>query len=209
MHFLYRIFIFSILLSFFSQESFSQSNLRLGVKAGANIDYTVGEALKGTKQAQFFGGPYIGVSNKKARAQIELLFVQSHIQTDDNFKNLFQKEVNQSVTDIQNGEFKINEISIPLNIGFRIIPNFLWLELGPQYTAAISILDKENYLKSPKDIFKSGYLSGFVGLSVELPFRFNLSARYNIGISDRNNTDNGYIWRTSTIQAALGYSFIK
>ncbi len=103
----------------------------------------------------------------------------------------------------------MNELSIPVLVGFNILPKLLWLQAGPQYTGVVSINDVDGFVKETKDVFKSGYLSGVVGAELELPFSLNAGVRYIFGISDRNNTNVNETWRSSHFQIHVGYSFMK
>lgn len=184
-------------------------NFRLGIKIGANMDKTQGTHLGNDFSGYFLGGAYAGVQFTKVRIQAEALFSQSQITTGDNFNEAFKQYIRDGKQDLKGGTFKMNELSIPVLVGFNIVPKFLWIEAGPQYTAVVSINDVDGFLKESKDVIKSGYMSGLVGASVELPFSLNAGVRYVFGLSDRNNTDVPEHWKTSHIQIHVGYSFMK
>lgn len=204
------IYLVLFALSFFSFQNNSQAqNLRLGAKIGANIDRTSGDDLNSNFGGYFLGGIYGGVQISKIRVQAELLFSQTTISTGTNFRTAFHDYINTNVGSVQNGTFKMTELSIPVVIGINLVPKLVWLELGPQYTSVVSIQDKNSFLKETENVFKKGYFSGFIGLGLELPFNLNVGARYVMGISDRNNTNVKDSWRTNHVQVSLGYSFMK
>jgi hypothetical protein len=184
-------------------------NLRLGLKAGVNMDKTQGSHLNDDFKGYFMGGAYLGLQFSKVRIQAEALFSQSQITTGDNFNDAFKQYIQDGKQDLKNGTFKMNELSIPLIIGFNLIPKFLWIEAGPQYTAVVSIQDENDLLKEPERVFKKGYVSGAAGVTMELPLNLNAGVRYIFGISDRNNSDVPDHWKTSHIQIHIGYSFMK
>jgi hypothetical protein len=192
----------------FSSRTHAQS-LILGIKAGANFDKTQGKNLDGKFSGNFLVGGYAGVRFTKIKVTADVLFSQSKITTGDNFGNAFGNYVNQNVSNIKDGKFKMSELSIPVLVGFNILPKLLWIQAGPQYTGVVSINDVNDFLKESKDVFKSGYLSGVVGAELELPFSLNAGLRYIFGISDRNNTNVNESWRTSHFQLHVGYSFLK
>jgi hypothetical protein len=184
-------------------------NLLLGVKLGANFDKTQGENIDGKFSGYFMGGAYAGVKLTKIKVQAELLFSQSKITTGDNFVNAFGTYVTDNGKALKEGTFKMNELSIPITVGFNVVPKLLWVHAGPQYTGVVSIDDVDGFVKETKNVFKSGYISGVVGAELELPFNLNAGLRYIFGISDRNNTNVSDSWRTSHFQLHVGYSFLK
>lgn len=184
-------------------------NFRLGLKVGANMDRTAGDDLENSFNGFIFGGAYAGVQFTKVRVQAEALFSRSTITTSDNFKNAFKDYLSSSAQNLRNGTFRMNELSIPVMVGFNLVPKLLWIEAGPQYTAVVSIKDVDGFLAESERVFKTGYVSGMVGASLELPFSLNAGLRYVFGLSDRNNTDVPEHWKTSHIQLHVGYSFLK
>jgi len=208
MRFFTKVAMAIVACSFLSFQSKAQ-DLRLGLKAGASFDKTQGRNLKNEFNGTILGGAFLGIDIKKVRVQGELLFSQSKITTGDNFKDAFGNYVDNSATSIRNGDFKMNELSVPVLVGFNILPKRLWLMAGPQYTGVVSIDDVHGLVRETKDVFKTGYLSGVVGAELELILGLNAGVRYVFGISDRNNTNVSESWRTSHIQVHLGFSFIK
>lgn len=189
-----------------SQSAFAQTPM-LGIHVGADMDQTIGKDLKGKFNGTFLVGIYGGLRFNKVGVNAELNFSQTSITTADNFRGAFPQYVKDNTGNVKNGTFKLNELSIPVLISYNVYSR-LWIQLGPQYTAVVSIKDKDDFLKAPKDVFKTGYISGVAGLWVDLPFHLKVSGRYIFGISDRNNTDVDQSWRTAQIQLAVGYSFL-
>ncbi len=195
---------------FLCSSNFSQAQgLLLGLKAGVSFDKTQGKNLEGEFSGYFLAGAYAGVRFTNVRVKAEALFSRGTITTGDNFKDAFGSYLSQSASNIKDGTFKMNELSIPVLVGFQLIPKFLWIEAGPQYTGVVSIKDVDGFLRESKDVFKSGYLSGVVGAELQLPFNLNAGARYIFGISDRNNTNVSGAWRTSHIQVHVGIGLLN
>lgn len=195
------------LLSFCSRQSHAQG-LHLGIKAGVNFDQTQGEHLNEDFGGYFLGGAYVGIHFSRVRVQAEALFSQNKITTGSGFKNAFENYLSEKGEELKNGTFKMNELSIPVLVGFNVVPKLLWVEVGPQYTAVVSIKDVDGFVKSAKDVVKNGYMSGVVGAELELPLHLNVGLRYVFGLSDRNNTNVSDNWRSSHFQATVGYSFL-
>lgn len=198
-----------LMTAFFQPNRAEAQNFRLGIKLGANMDRTAGDEIENKFNGFIFGGAYAGVKFTKVRVQAEALFSRSTITTSDNFKTAFKDYLSGSAQDLKNGTFKMNELSIPVMVGFNLVPKLLWIEAGPQYTAVVSVKDVDGFLAESKRVFKTGYVSGMVGASLELPFSLNAGLRYVFGLSDRNNTDVPEHWKTSHIQLHVGYSFLK
>lgn len=184
----------------------SGTHFRLGIKAGANFDQTQGEHLQSDFSGYFFGGAYAGFQSTRIRVQAEALFSQNTITTGNGFKDAFQNYLSEKATQLKSGTFEMNELSVPILVGFNIIPKFLWIEAGPQYTKVVSIKDLDGFVTNVEDVVKTGYVSGLAGVTVELPLNLNVSVRYVFGLSDRNNTDVPGFWRTNHIQASAGFS---
>src|SRR5690554_2251367 len=111
--------VFISIALFMASETNAQG-IRLGIKAGANMDQTSGNDLMNEFNGFVFGGLYAGAQFTKFRVQAELLFSQSTITTGDGFKNAYANFINQSAQDVKNGTFKMNELSIPLIVGVNI-----------------------------------------------------------------------------------------
>lgn len=191
----------------FAQQKAEPDHFRLGLKTGVNFDKTQGEHLNSDFSGYFFGGIYVGFQSKRIRLQAEALFSQNNITTGAGFKDAFQKYLSEKGKELESGTFKTDELSIPLIFGYNLIPNAIWIEAGPQYTDVASIKDLDGFVNNAKQVVKKGYVSGLVGLSVELPLNFNLSVRYVFGLSNRNNTDVPVSWKSDHIQAAVGFTF--
>lgn len=203
--FLASVFLFATALPFQSQAQ----GLRLGIKAGVNFDKTQGEHLDGAFSGYFLGGAYAGLQFTKFRVQAEALYSQNTMTTGSNFKNAFDNYISEKGKELKSGTFEMNELSVPIVLGFNIVPKLLWIEAGPQYTAAISLKDKDGFVTDVENVVKKGYVSGLVGASLELPLSLNVTVRYVFGLTDLNNTDVSEQWRNRRIQATVGYSFCK
>src|SRR5690606_11374836 len=191
------------------QPKLYAQNLDLGIKAGAGFNQTNGPSLQGEFNGNFVGGAFLGIRSAKIKIQAEALFSQSTVVTGSSFNEAFNQYIRESSQDLQEGNFKMNELSIPLTVGIRVVPNLLWVELGAQYTRIVSVNDVNSFLKASEDVFKNGYTSAVIGLSADLPLKLNLGARYLYGLSNRNKSEVDEKWGTSQIQIHVGYSFLR
>lgn len=198
----------ALLCTLLSPHFTHAQKLLLGIKAGVNLDRTGGDNLDGKFAGSFLGGAFVGVKFSKVKVQGELLFSQGKVTTGDNFGNAFKQYLKDGVSSAKEGTFKMNELSVPILVGFNILPKLLWVHAGPQYTGVVSIKDVDGLVKETKDVFKNGYLSGVVGAELELPFSLNAGVRYIFGISDRNNTNVSDSWRTSHFQVHVGFNIL-
>ncbi len=197
-----------LLCSLLSTTHTNAQKLLLGIKAGVNLDRTGGNNLDGKFAGSFLGGAFVGVKFSKVKVQGELLFSQGKVTTGDNFGSAFKQYLKDGVSSAKEGTFKMNELSIPVLVGFNVVPKLLWIQAGPQYTGVVSIKDVDGLVKETKDVFKNGYLSGVVGAELELPFSLSAGVRYVFGISDRNNTNVSDSWRTSHFQVHVGFNIL-
>lgn len=200
------ITMLSLILALPVQKLYAQK-ADLGIHVGANMDYTVGDALNNGFNGTFLAGVFGGIRFKKAGVSAELNFSQNTITTGDNFSDAFGQYIKDGTQQGKKGTFKLNELQIPVLFNYNIYSR-LWIQAGPQFSAVVSIKDKDDLLKSTKDVFKSGDVSGVVGLWLDLPFHLRASGRYVFGLSNRNNTDVDQNWRTGQIQIAVGYNFL-
>lgn len=201
--------LFALSLVFFCFSTSHAEGFRIGIMGGANVERTNGTSISGNFTGTFMGGGYIGVGGKKLKIQADFLFSQGVIRTGPNFKTAFKDYISENASNIKEGSFELDELSIPVAIGINLLPKVLWLEIGPQYTAIVSITDERSFLKETEKVFTKGYISGIAGLYLELPLNFNLGVRYIAGISDRNNTPINDIWKTDKFQVRLGFSIAK
>lgn len=198
-------FFFLFCFSFTSQAQ--ETHFRLGIKAGVDFDRNEGVHLKEEFKGYFLGGAYLGFQVFRVRIQAEALFSQNTITTGPNFKEAFKNYISENGERLSSGTFKVNELSIPLIFGYSLIPHGLWIEVGPQYTSVISVNDVDEFLKDVDQVLETGYVSGLVGLGIELPLNLNLDVRCIFSISDRNQADVPEHWRNERIQAAIGLTF--
>lgn len=110
----------------------------------------------------------------------------------------------------------LDYVTIPIMIKFYLVGG-LNLQAGPQFGI---LLNGEQEIIDPlsgnvttddiKDFISSSDLSLGLGAGVDLPFGLNLGVRYNLGLSDINDTLAGFDeTKNKVFQVSIGYAFVK
>jgi hypothetical protein len=96
---------------------------------------------------------------------------------------------------------KLNYLSIPILLNYKLIGNFLSLQAGPQFSVLMN--QDKSLLQNGGDAFKKGDFSMLAGAQVKLS-AIRISARYAIGLSNINDIDNKDQWKSQGFQLSLG-----
>lgn len=196
----------AILIPFFlliTTNSFAQKPV-IGLRLGANIYQNEGLHLQNKYHGNIILGGYLGLKSDKYSITAEGLFTQSEIVMGDDFNEIYKDYLSQGGNKIKNGRIQTQEIGIPVLLGLKII-NSVWFQIGPQFTSVVNYKDKDSILKETNAVFKNGYVSGVLGLTVKLPFHLNATGRYIFGISNRDNTNIDDKWTTNHFQLLVGF----
>jgi len=205
--------LFIIIATLFSTSSWAQKtpslpNLDLGLKLGANFAKLDGKNWDGGYKASFLGGIFVGIRFPKVGVQIEGFYSQTNYSVDGKgFYSLYNGFYNNAKDSLKKGAFRVSYFNIPVLFQIKVLP-FLWAQVGPQYSGVMSVKDVDNLLVNAKGLFKSGDVSGVIGLEAKLPFHLVVGARYVLGFSSMNNTAVSDAWQQRVIQAHVGYSFL-
>ena len=189
------------LLSLFAALLLTQAlmaQFHLGVKAGANVTKIQGKSFKDEFRYGYHLGGFAEVRlNNKFVLQPEVLFNQYSTTVDSNFKNIYQNAVASS--DQRN--IKLNYLSIPILLNYKLIGNLISLQAGPQFGVLIN--KNKTLLQNGSDAFKHGDFSMLAGAQVKVgPLRF--SGRYVIGLNNINDIDNQDQWKSQGFQLSVG-----
>ena len=185
--------LFAALL--FSQAMMAQ--FHVGIKGGANIIKIDGKSFKDEfKYGYHIGGfAEIGLGNKFG-IQPEVLFNQVSTSVDSNYKSIYQNVFNSNQSTV-----KLNYLSIPVLLTYKLIGNFLSLQAGPQF--GILINQDKSLLQNGGEAFKKGDFSMVAGAQVKLS-AIRLSGRYVVGLNNINDIDNQDKWKSQGFQVSLG-----
>ena len=194
------IFLSAICVS----QSFAQLGFQLGIKGGPNFS-NIKTDVSTEGQTGFHAGAYAMIKVSKIGIQPELLF--SSISSD-------------ITTGSATSEFTSSYVNIPIILKLYLVGG-LNLQLGPQFgfatfselkTAAAGVTTTTDV----QDQLKSSDVSLAIGAGFDLPFGLNLTARYNLGLSDINDTLDLDIdpatndeLRNQVFQVSVGYAFVK
>lgn len=180
----------------------------LAIKLGANIAKLSGDTWDNGYKAGFLGGVAVGLREHRIGVQVEAFLSQtSYTVSGHNFYDAYSGFYNNAYDSAKNGSFKVTYLSIPVLFQLKLIP-LLWLQIGPQYSGVVSVKDVDNMVHDAKGLFKSGDLSGVIGLELKLPLHLNIGARYILGLSSLNNTDVSGAWQQRTVQVHVAYAFL-
>ncbi|HNR16562.1 MAG TPA: porin family protein [Chitinophagaceae bacterium] len=187
------------LLSLFAAVLFSQAMMaqfHLGVKAGANITKVDGKSFKDEFRYGYHLGGFAEIRlGNKLVLQPEVLFNQYATRLDSNYKNVYEDIFDG------NSNIKLNYLSIPVLLNYKLVGNFISLQAGPQF--GILIDQNKTLLQNGGNAFKSGDLSMLAGVLVRLgPIRVN--GRYAIGLNDISDIPDDNKWKSQGFQVSVG-----
>ncbi len=179
-----------------------------GLKLGANLSQLNGSSWNDGYKANILGGVYAGVTAVRMGVQAEAFFTQtSFTSSGKTARDFYTNYYNDLKDSAKAGSYRLNQLSVPILFQLKVIGP-LWLQVGPQFTANLSVSDKENLLKNPDAVFKKSNLEGVIGASAKLPFNLQVGARYVLGLTDVNNAENVQeSWKQRSFQIHVGYSF--
>lgn len=171
-----------------------------GIKTDLNFSTIKGKGMaSGYGTGAQFGGFAEKAFNNKWSIQPELLFTQSNTKKAADFMTYYNTEGNVFASD----NIKLGYISIPVMAKYKL-NKYLSVMAGPQYS--IMLFDAESLIDDNKGIaFKRYEFSANAGLQFTIGM-VSLYGRYNQGISNINNIDNRYAWRSNHIQAGVAFT---
>ena len=195
-----RILVLSALLIVCGGAAFGQAEVAIGVKGGlnfANVNITSVQATYDNRTGYHFGA-YAMFKFTKRAIQPEIVFSQQgHTVTfnSQNFSNNYSY-VNVPVM------LKLYLVA-GLNLQAGVQFGFLSSAQGAVYNTVTSGTTAS---QDVKNLLNSTDFSVPVGIGFDLPFGLNLTARYNIGMSDINKYTGS---TTQTTLSALGTQTAK
>jgi hypothetical protein len=208
-------FLLTLLIAFtctnlYSKEKFG-IDLGVGMKAGLNFNKVTGKGIDEVFHTDPHAGFFVHLNKRLLGVQLEALWTQSHITTDTSFYGLYDQYLNQGIDSLNKASFRFSTISLPILLNVKLT-QFLWLQLGPQFNANVSIADKSNIVQSGKDIIAQNNYSGVAGLWLQFGgkaplLRFNMGVRYIAGINNINELSYNPVWKNQMIQVHIGISY--
>jgi hypothetical protein len=186
-------------LSLFAAVLLSQAMMaqfHLGVKAGANITKVDGKSFKDEFRYGYHLGGFAEIRlGNKLVLQPEVLFNQYATRLDSNYKNVYEDVFDG------NSNIKLNYLSVPVLLNYKLIGNFISLQAGPQFGVLID--QNKTLLQNGGNAFKGGDLSMLAGVLVRVgPMRIN--GRYAIGLNNISDIADDDKWKNQGFQLSVG-----
>lgn len=174
--------------------------LHYGLKADLNMFKLNGEGIK----SNYTLGGRIGVFaiydfSKKWGIQPELLFSQATPKRGDDFSARYIHDSNDGA----NKSIKLSYITLPVLLRYNI-NKMITVNAGPEYSYLFYA--NENLLMYNQSAFKRSNLGVAAGATLTFDI-LHVYARYVLGLSDVNNIDDRYQWKTQQAQIGLGINF--
>lgn len=184
------------LASLFSTVAMAQ--FHIGAKAGANVTKVNGKSFSDEFRYGYSLGGFLEVRlSNKFVLQPEVLFNQYSTSVDSNFKNIYQNAVNSS----DQRKVKLNYLSIPILLNYKLIGSFLSLQAGPQFSVLMN--SNKTLLQNGGEAFTKGDLSMLGGVQVKIA-ALRINGRYAIGLNNLNDIDNQNKWKSEGFQVSVG-----
>lgn len=174
------------------------AQFHIGAKAGTNIIKIDGKSFKDEFKFGYSLGGFmeIRLSNKFV-LQPEVLFNQASTTLDSSFKNIYQGVFNASAQ----SKVKLNYLSIPILLNYKLIGSFLSLQAGPQFSVLMS--KNKTLLQNGGEAFKNGDFSMLGGVQVKVG-AIRVNGRYVVGLSNINDIDDQDRWKSEGFQLSVG-----
>lgn len=172
------------------------AQFHIGVKGGANITKVDGKSFKDQFRYGYHLGGFAEIRmGNKFVLQPEVLFNQYATKLDSNYKNVYE--------DIFGGQsnVKLNYLSVPILLNYKLVGNFIALQVGPQF--GILIDQSKTVLQNGGDAFKKGDFSMLAGLQFRLA-NLRVNGRYAVGLNNISDIGNEGKWKNQGFQVSVG-----
>lgn len=174
----------------------AMAQFHLGVKAGTNITKVDGKSFKDEFRYGYHLGGFAEIRlGNKLVLQPEVLWNQYATRLDSNFSHVYQDVFDG------NSNVKLNYLSIPILVNYKLVGNFISLQAGPQFGVLID--QNKTLLQNGGNAFKQGDLSMLAGVLVRMgPIRVN--GRYAIGLNNISDIPDDNKWKSQGFQLSVG-----
>lgn len=191
--------LLTVVVLFASTSLFAQFDL--GVKAGVNITKIDGQSFKDQFKYGYHLGGFAALGlGKKFGIQPEVLYSQNTLRVDSSYTNTITGVFQNGLTDV-----KLNYITIPILLNYKLVGKFITLQAGPQF--GILIDQNRSLLQNGGDAFKKGDFSMLGGVQVKLgPLRVN--GRYVVGLNNISDIANDNRWKSQGFQVSAGLAIL-
>lgn len=178
-------------------SSAAMAQFHIGIKGGANISKVDGASFKDKFSYGYHLGGFaeIGLGRKFA-IQPEVMFNQYNTTVDSNFNHVYE-----SVFNSDQSKVRLNYLSIPILLNYKLIGNFLTLQAGPQFSVLMD--QNKNLLQNGGKAFSDGDFAMLGGVQLKLS-ALRITGRYVVGLNNINDIDNRDRWKNEGFQLSLG-----
>jgi hypothetical protein len=187
------------LLSLFALVLIAQASMaqfHLGIKGGANFTKVEGKSFKDEFRYGYALGGFMEVRmGNHFVLQPEVLFNQYSTKLDSSYKNVYQDVFNG------NANVKLNYLSIPIVVNYKLIGSFLSLQAGPQF--GILIDQSKTLLQNGGNAFKNGEFSMLAGVQLKIA-ALRINGRYAIGLNNISDLPEEGKWKNQGFQVTVG-----
>lgn len=191
-----------LVLMLFTTVSRAQG-IRLGLKAGANLNKISGQSFNDGFDLSYHAGGFLEIDlNKKWGIQPELLWNQTSSKP-SSFNTIYASTTSTNPSLDAFKSIKLDYLSIPLLLRYNV-GGMLSLVAGPQFS--ILIKEDNTLLQNSQSAFKNGDFAMVAGAQINLKM-LRIYGRYNIGMQNINDIDQKDKWTTQQIQLGLGFRF--
>ncbi|MET0635395.1 MAG: porin family protein [Chitinophagaceae bacterium] len=190
-----KMFLPLLAALFISTASMAQFNI--GIKAGANITKLESHSFKDKFSYGYHLGGFatIGLGGKFG-IQPEVLFSQYSTSVDSSYRNVYENVFNSDQSKV-----RLNYLSIPLLLNYKLLGNFLTLQAGPQFSVLIN--QDKTLLQNGGKAFSDGDFAMLGGVQLKLA-ALRISGRYIVGLRNINDIDDQDKWKNQGFQVSVG-----
>jgi Outer membrane protein beta-barrel domain len=174
------------------------AQFHIGAKVGANVTKVDGKSFKDEFRYGYHVGGFVEVRmGNKFVLQPEVLFNQYNTTIDSSFKNIYENAVSSS----DQRKVKLNYLSVPILLNYKLIGSFLSLQAGPQFSVLMN--NSKTLLQNGGEAFKNGDFSMLAGVQVKIA-ALRINGRYAVGLNNLNDIDNQDKWKSQGFQVSVG-----
>jgi len=183
-------FLFAVILVAFSAGAKAQS-LKIGIKAGADINKIDGESFKQAFSYGYQVGAFAQINvNNKWGVQPEVILSQVNVDTSSNFSDVYK---------VNGFPSHLKYLKIPILLNYNA-NEFVSLQVGPQFGV---LLDKnKTAVQNGNSAFKGGDFSMVGGLQLNIS-KIRVYGRYALGMTNLNDITTQK-WKSQSFQVGLG-----
>ena len=186
------------LFAFTLITSAAMAQFHLGIKGGANIMKIEGKSFKDEFRYGYALGGFMEVRmGNHFVLQPEVLFNQYSMKVDSNYGNVYHGVFNG------NSNVKLNYLSIPILLNYKLIGSFLSLQAGPQ--VGILVNHSKTLVQNGGDAFKNGDFSMVAGVQFKI-LNFRLNGRYQVGLNNISDLPDNDKWKNQGFQVSVGFA---